>query len=178
MDGLRTNIDDLASEFAGEILDAGDPGYDPGRAVWNAMIDHRPALIARCRGTADVIAAVNHARDRGLAVSIRGGAHNVAGHAVGDGAVMIDLSQMRAVHVDPAARIAVVEGGATWGDVDRECQAFGLATPGGLISDTGVAGLTLSGGIGWLRIQRQQSWPTPSTKLAGGPRRREGVARP
>jgi len=153
MDDLRTGIDDLAGNFAGEILAGGDPGYDAARAVWNAMIDRRPALIALCRGTADVIAAVNHAREHGLAVSVRGGAHNVAGHAVGDGAVMIDLSQMRAVHVDPVRRIAVVEGGATWGDVDRETQVFGLATPGGLISDTGVAGLTLSGGIGWLRAQ-------------------------
>lgn len=153
MDDFRGSTEDLAGEFVGEILEDGDPGYDSGRAVWNAMIDRRPALIARCRGTADVIAAVNHARDRGLAVSIRGGGHNVAGHAVGEGAMMIDLSQMRAVHVDPAARIAVVEGGETWGDVDRESQAFGLATPGGLISDTGVAGLTLSGGIGWLRAQ-------------------------
>ncbi|MCV2869461.1 FAD-binding oxidoreductase [Defluviimonas sp. WL0002] len=153
MDDLHRSLNDLSGGFGGEIFQGDDPGYDTARAVWNAMIDRRPALIARCRGTADVIAAVNHARDHGLAVSIRGGGHNVAGHAVGEGALMIDLSQMRAVHVDPAGRVAVVEGGATWGDLDREAQAFGLATPGGLISDTGVAGLTLSGGVGWLRAR-------------------------
>jgi FAD/FMN-containing dehydrogenase len=153
MDDLNASFGDLSSGFRGEIVLPTDSGYDTARAVWNAMIDRRPALIARCRGTADVIAAVNHARAYGLPVSIRGGAHNVAGHAVGDGAMMIDLSLMRAVQVDPARRIAVVEGGALWGDMDRETQAFELATPGGLISDTGVAGLTLSGGIGWLRAR-------------------------
>lgn len=153
MDALNTSSDHLSRGFRGEIFRPADPGYDAARAVWNAMIDRRPALIARSRGTADVIAAVNHARAHGLPVSIRGGAHNVAGHAVGDGAVMIDLSLMRAVQVDRTRRIAVVEGGALWRDVDRETQAFGLATPGGLISDTGVAGLTLSGGIGWLRAR-------------------------
>ncbi|MBL8674939.1 MAG: FAD-binding oxidoreductase, partial [Rhodospirillales bacterium] len=125
--------------------------YDPARAVWNAMIDRRPAVIIRCKDTADVRRAVDFARARDLPISIRGGAHNVAGHAVCDDGVMIDMSPMRAVRVDPERRRAWVDGGATWGDVDRATQAFGLATPGGLISDTGVAGLTLSGGIGWLR---------------------------
>jgi len=134
-----------------EIVVAGDGGYDGARAVWNAMIDRRPAAIIRCRNAADVVTAVSFARAQGLPVSIRGGGHNVAGHAVGDGGVMIDLSGMRGVRVDPERRRAWVEGGATWGDVDRATQVFGLATPGGLISDTGVAGLTLSGGIGWLR---------------------------
>ena len=152
--GDSSDTFDLMSDgFRGEILRPEDAGYTAARSVWNAMIDRRPALIARCRGLADVMAAVRHARAQGLPVSIRGGAHNVAGHAVADDALMIDLSLMRAVHVDPARRIAVVEGGATWGEVDRETQAFGLATPGGLISDTGVAGLTLSGGIGWLRAK-------------------------
>ncbi len=146
-------FDHMSDGFRGEILRPDDAGYAAARSVWNATIDRRPALIARCRGLADVMAAVRHARAQGLPVSIRGGAHNVAGHAVADDALMIDLSLMRAVHVDPARRIAVVEGGATWGDVDRETQAFGLATPGGLISDTGVGGLTLSGGIGWLRAK-------------------------
>ncbi|MES2210705.1 MAG: FAD-binding oxidoreductase [Chloroflexota bacterium] len=144
-------IDALRGAVLGEVLTATDAGYDDARAVWNAMIDRRPAAIVRARGTADVVAAVNLAREHGLPVSIRGGGHNVAGHAVGDRSVMINLSGMRAVDVDPEQQRARVEGGATWGDVDRATQAFGLATPGGLISDTGVAGLTLSGGIGWLR---------------------------
>ena len=115
------------------------------------MIDRRPMVIARCKCAADVVAAVGFARSQHLPIAIRGGAHNVAGHAVCDGGVMIDLSLMRGVRVDPERRLAWVEGGATWADVDRATQAHGLATPGGLISDTAVAGLTLSGGIGWLR---------------------------
>jgi hypothetical protein len=117
------------------------------------MIDRRPVAIVRCRGVADVIDAVRFARDHGLPAAIRAGGHNVAGHAVCDAGLMIDLSLMRAVRVDPERRRAWVEGGATWRDVDRNTQVFGLATPGGLISDTGVAGLTLSGGIGWLRAR-------------------------
>lgn len=144
-------VDFLRSGLRGKALTENDEGYDSARAVWNAMIDRRPRLIVRCKGVADVMDAVSFARDHNLPVSIRGGAHNVAGHAVCDGGVMIDLSLMRSVWVDPDARRARVEGGCTWGDVDRETQAFGLATPGGLISDTGVAGLTLAGGIGWLR---------------------------
>jgi len=144
-------VDNLRAGLRGEALTEHDDGYDVARAVWNAMIDRRPRLIVRCKGTADVIDAVNFARDQNLPIAIRGGAHNVAGHAVCDDGVMIDLSLMRSVRVDPSARRARVEGGCTWGDVDRETQAFGLATPGGLISDTGVAGLTLAGGIGWLR---------------------------
>jgi FAD/FMN-containing dehydrogenase len=144
-------VDRLRRSVAGEVLAAGVAGYDRARAVWNGMIDRRPAVIVRCRNTDDVRAALGFARARELPVSIRGGAHNVAGHAVCDDGVMIDLSLMRSVRVDPEQRRARVEGGATWGDVDRETQVFGLATPGGLISDTGVAGLTLSGGIGWLR---------------------------
>jgi FAD/FMN-containing dehydrogenase len=115
------------------------------------MIDRRPLVIAQCKGVADVIAAVDFARDHSLSVSIRGGGHNVAGHAVCDGGLMIDMSLMRSVIVDPFSKTANVEGGCTWADLDRESQVFGLSTPGGLISDTGVAGLTLSGGIGWLR---------------------------
>jgi FAD/FMN-containing dehydrogenase len=128
-----------------------DPGYDEARAVRNGLIDRRPALIIRCNGAADVVAAVNFARDRGLLVSVRGGGHNVAGNAVNDGGLVIDLSAMRGVWVDPEARTVRVQGGATWGDVDRETQLYGLATPGGVISTTGVAGLTLHGGWGWLR---------------------------
>jgi FAD/FMN-containing dehydrogenase len=144
-------VDAMRGALLGSVLTPDDEGYDAARAVWNAMIDRRPALIVRCKGTADVLDAVRFAREHGLPVSIRGGGHNVAGHAVADGGLMIDLSAMRAVRVDPRRRRAWVEGGATWREVDRETQAFGLAVPGGLISATGVAGLTLSGGIGWLR---------------------------
>jgi FAD/FMN-containing dehydrogenase len=144
-------LEALRGSILGEVFIPGDAGYDGARAVWNAMIDRRPSVIVRSKSVADVVAAVNFARGHNLPVSIRGGAHNVAGHAVGDDSVMIDLSAMRGVRVDPERRRAWVAGGALWSDVDRETQAFGLATPGGLISDTGVAGLTLSGGIGWLR---------------------------
>jgi len=150
---LGADIEALRTSLRGDALLPGDGGYDAARAVWNAMIDRRPAVIVRARGTADVIDAVNFAREHGLPVSIRAGAHNVAGHAVADGALMLDLSLMRGVRVDPDRHRARVEGGATWGDVDRETQVFGLATPGGLISDTGVAGLTLAGGVGWLRTR-------------------------
>jgi FAD/FMN-containing dehydrogenase len=148
---LGAAIEALRRSIAGDVFAAGDAGYDGTRAVWNAMIDRRPAVIVRCKGAADVMGAVKFARAQELPVSIRGGSHNVAGHAVCDDGLMIDLSLMRGVRVDPERRLAWVEGGATWGDVDRATQAFGLATPGGLISDTGVGGLTLSGGIGWLR---------------------------
>jgi len=141
----------LNEQVAGEVLVSGQPGYDDARAVWNAMIDRKPGLIVKCKNADDVVKAVSYARDQNLPVSIRGGGHNVAGHAVCDDGVMINLSLMRGVEVDAKKRCARVEGGATWGDVDAETQKFGLATPGGLISDTGVAGLTLSGGIGWLR---------------------------
>ncbi|HRD75686.1 MAG TPA: FAD-dependent oxidoreductase [Hyphomicrobiaceae bacterium] len=151
MDAPHFSLDQLGNGFAGTLLTPADAAFDDARRVWNVMIDRKPGLIARCRGTADVIRAVRFAADNGLSVAIRGGGHNVAGHAVCDGNLMIDLSEMRAVHVDPVRRIAIVEGGATWAEVDRETQAFGLATPGGLISETGVAGLTLSGGFGYLR---------------------------
>ena len=150
-DDMGESIGTLRRSVMGEALCPGEAGYDRARSVWNAMIDRRPAVVVRCTGTSDVVCAVAFARERRLPISIRGGGHNVAGHAVCDGGVMIDLSPMRGVRVDPARRIAVVDGGATWADVDRETQAFGLATPGGLISETGVGGLTLSGGIGWLR---------------------------
>ena len=141
----------LATRIDGEVLTPGSDGYDAARAIWNAMIDRKPALIARCRNRDDVAATLAFARQHDYPVSIRGGGHNVAGHAVGDDGIMIDLSGMRSVSVDPETRTARVAGGATWQDVDAASQAHGLATPGGLISDTGVAGLTLSGGIGWLR---------------------------
>jgi FAD/FMN-containing dehydrogenase len=145
-----TNTDDLRANLRGSLLAPADPDYDEARRVWNGMIDRRPALIIRARGTADVIAAVNYARDQGLAVSVRGGGHSAAGSAVADDALMLDLSLMNGVHVDAKARRARAQGGAQWGDFDRECQVFGLASTGGVVSTTGVGGLTLGGGLGWL----------------------------
>ena len=130
MSDFETAVGNLRSGFHSEVFTPRDNGYDSARAVWNAMIDRRPGLIARCRGVGDVIGAVKFARAQGLPVAIRGGAHNVAGHAVCDDGVMIDLSLMRSVRVDPDARRADVEGGAIWADVDRATQAFGLVTPG------------------------------------------------
>jgi FAD/FMN-containing dehydrogenase len=145
------DIGEFQANLGGALLRPGDHAYDATRVVWNGMIDRRPAIIAQCRGAADVVASVNFARSHNMLVAVRSGGHNVAGYAVCEGGLMIDLSPMHAVRVDPQARKAWVQGGATWADVDCETTAFGLATPGGLISLTGVAGLTLSGGIGWLR---------------------------
>jgi FAD/FMN-containing dehydrogenase len=136
--------------FQGQQIAAGHPDYDTARAVWNGAIDRHPRLIARCNGTADVIAAVRFAREHDLEIAIRGGGHNVAGTAVCDAGIVIDLSAMRGVTVNRDRRTARVEGGALWGDVDQQTQAGGLATTGGIISHTGVAGLTLGGGLGWL----------------------------
>jgi hypothetical protein len=144
-------LESLAAGFHGELIGPSDPGYEEARSVWNGMIDRRPALIARCRGVADVVDAVSLARAQALPARVRGGGHNVAGSAVLDDGIVVDLSPMRSVHVDPERRVARVEGGATWADVDRETQLFGLAAPGGVVSTTGVAGLTLGGGYGHLR---------------------------
>jgi hypothetical protein len=143
-------INELGRTFRGELLLPASPGYDTARRIWNGAIDRRPACIARCTGVADVVAAVRFARDRDLEIAVRGGGHNVAGTAVCDDGVVIDLSAMRAVWVDPAGRTARVQGGALWGDVDHDAQAHGLATTGGIVGHTGVAGLTLGGGIGFL----------------------------
>ena len=145
-----TAFDELGGSFRGELLLPATPGYDTARRIWNGAIDRRPACIARCTGVADVVAAVRFARERELEIAVRGGGHNVAGTAVCDGGVVIDLSSMRAVSVDSAGRRARVQGGALWGDVDHETQAHGLATTGGIVGHTGVAGLTLGGGIGFL----------------------------
>jgi FAD/FMN-containing dehydrogenase len=144
-------LEAVRNAIKGEVLLPGDGGYEEARVIWNAMFDRRPGLIVRCAGVADVIEAVGFARRHRLLLSVRGGGHNVAGYAVCDDGLMIDLSAMNAVRVDPSARRAWVQGGALWRDVDWETTAFNLATPGGLISQTGVAGLTLSGGVGWLR---------------------------
>jgi FAD/FMN-containing dehydrogenase len=153
--GTGTTIDDAALEafkasLRGELLRPGDSGYDDARKVWNGMIDKRPALIARCTGVADIIDAVNFARTNELLVSVRGGGHNITGNAVCDGGLMIDLSRMQSVRVDPVKRTARAEAGLTWGEYNRETQAFGLASTGGVVSTTGIAGLTLGGGLGWL----------------------------
>ena len=147
-DGL---VEDFRDRVRGPVLTESDDAYDEVRRINNAMIDRRPALIVRCSGSADVIHAVRLAREHDLLVSIRGGGHGVAGKAVCDGGLMLDLSLMNAVQVDPVARIARVQGGATLRDLDWETQAFGLAAPVGVVSMTGVAGLTLGGGYGWLR---------------------------
>jgi FAD/FMN-containing dehydrogenase len=133
------------------VLRPGDDGYDDARAIWNGLIDRHPALIVRCSGAADVVRAVNFAREQGVLLSVRGGGHNVAGNAANDGGIVVDLSPMRGVRVDANTRTARAQGGATWGDLDHETQLFGLATPGGNMSRTGVAGLTLHGGMGHLR---------------------------
>ncbi|CAN5688451.1 FAD-binding oxidoreductase [soil metagenome] len=143
-------VADFRTTLRGALLAPGDDGYDASRKVWNAMIDHRPALIARCLGASDVMSAVRFARDHDLSLSIKGGGHNVAGKAVCNDGLMIDLSLMKGIHVDPAARIARVEPGVLWGELDHETHAFGLATPGGVVASTSVAGLTLGGGQSWL----------------------------
>jgi FAD/FMN-containing dehydrogenase len=143
-------VQDFAAGLRGPLLRPGDGGYDEARKVWNGMIDRRPALIVRCAGVADVIAAVRFARTRELLVSVRGGGHNITGNAVCEGGLMIDLSPMKSVRVDPVKRTARAEAGLTWGEYNRETQAFGLASTGGVVSTTGIAGLTLGGGLGWL----------------------------
>ncbi|HET8524761.1 MAG TPA: FAD-binding oxidoreductase, partial [Thermomicrobiales bacterium] len=147
---LAAAIEKLAPAIRGDMIQPGDPTYDDARSVYNGMIDRRPALVVRCADAADVIAAVRFAADQGLDLSIRGGGHNVTGFATNDGGVVVDLSRMRNVHVDPERRVARAGGGATWGDVDHASHAFGLATTGGVLSTTGVGGLTLGGGFGHL----------------------------
>jgi hypothetical protein len=140
----------FTASLRGQLIRAGDTGYDAARTIWNGMIDRRPALIARCTGVADVIHGVTFAREHHLPLAVRGGGHNVAGHAVCDGGLVLDLSEMKSVRVDPVRRTARAEPGLTWGEFDHETQAFGLATTGGQISTTGIAGLTLGGGWGYL----------------------------
>src|SRR5215472_13228364 len=143
-------VQDFASRLRGELIQPGDATYDAARKVYNGMIDKHPALIARCVDVADVIAGVNFARDRELTLAVRGGGHNGPGLGVCDDGVVLDLSQMKGVRVDPVGRTVRVEGGATWGSVDHATHPFGLVTPSGFISSTGVGGLTLGGGIGYL----------------------------
>lgn len=143
-------IEELKGGFKGEILLPGDGDYDSARQIWNAMIQKRPAVIARCATTSDVVRAVNFAKENRLLLAIRGGGHNIAGNALCDDGLVIDLSQMKAAQVDPTARRVTIEAGATLGDLDAATQAHGLATPVGINSTTGIGGLTLGGGFGWL----------------------------
>ena len=149
-EGTVSPAQQLATTFSGRVIEPADPAYDGVRRVHNGLIDKRPALIAECRGVADVVDAVKLARDQGLEIAVRGGGHNVGGRATVDGGVMIDLSQMRGVHVDPATRTAQAEGGTLWKIFNRETQVHGLATTGGVVGTTGIGGLTLGGGLGWL----------------------------
>jgi FAD/FMN-containing dehydrogenase len=144
------DVADLTRYFRGELIRRDDPSYDSARRIWNGAIDRYPALVARCTGAADVIAAVRFAREHELTVAVRGGGHNVAGTAVCDDGVVIDLSPMKGMWVDPVARTARAQPGLLWGEFDHETQRFGLATTGGIVTHTGIAGLTLGGGLGWL----------------------------
>ena len=148
--GVLPPPDELQTAMKGILLVNGDVAYDDVRKIWNGMIDRKPAFIARCMDTADIQEAVKFARKYNLLISVRGAGHNVSGNAVCDDGIMIDLSLMKAIKVDPVEKYALVEMGATWGDLDNTTQPFGLATTGGVISTTGVAGLTLGGGVGWL----------------------------
>jgi len=143
-------VQKFKASFRGELIRPGDSGYDEARKIWNGMIDKHPALIARCTGAVDVINAVNFARANKQLVAVRGGGHNVAGNAVCDGGIVIDLSRMKGIRIDPVRRTARVEPGLTWGEFDRETQAFGFALPGGIQSTTGIAGFTVGGGFGYL----------------------------
>ncbi|HZT19146.1 MAG TPA: FAD-binding oxidoreductase [Dongiaceae bacterium] len=143
-------VDALGSRIAGQVVRPQDSGYDDARRIWNAAIERYPGLVVRCAGTADVVQAVSFARANDLLVAVRGGGHNVAGRALCDDGVVIDLSAMKAVLVDPLKKTVRVQGGATLGDVDRETHVFGLAVPAGVVSRTGIAGLSLGGGVGWL----------------------------
>ena len=145
----EATVQELREAVRGEVVTPRDAGYDEARAVWNGAHDARPAVVVRCTGAADVIASIGFARSNDLEIAVRGGGHSVAGFSTCDDGIVIDLSQLNEVRVDPAARRAYVGGGAVWGEVDHETQAHGLATTGGLVSTTGVAGFTLGGGIGW-----------------------------
>ena len=147
---VEERLEELRTGFSGPLLQTGDDGYDDARRIHNGLIDRRPALIARCGGASDIANAVRFARAAGLDISVRGGGHNVAGRAVADDALMIDLSPMKGIYVDPAERTARAQGGVLWKEFNRETASHGLATTGGAISTTGIAGLTLGGGLGWL----------------------------
>ena len=143
-------IETLTETVRGRVITRSDSDYDEARAIWNGMIERRPAVIVRCAETADVIRAVRFAREHDLLVAVRGGGHNVAGTAVCDGGIVIDLSAMKGIEIDRQGRTVHAEPGLLWGEVDAATQAYGLATPGGIVTHTGIAGLTVGGGLGWL----------------------------
>ena len=144
------DVDGLRSALRGELIGRDHGSYETARRVWNGNVDRRPALIARSTGVADVQQAVNFARAHGLSLSVRGGGHSAPGYGTNDGGLVIDLTPMKGIRVDPSARTVRAEGGVLWRELDHETQAFGLATTGGTVSNTGIAGLTLGGGLGWL----------------------------
>jgi FAD/FMN-containing dehydrogenase len=146
----EATVQELREQARGEVVVPSDESYETVRSVWNGMVDRRPALILRCAGVADVMLGVQFARSQGLDLAVRGGGHSLPGFSSTDGGIVLDLSTMKGIRVDPDEKRAIVQPGATWGDLDHETQAFGLATTGGLVSTTGIAGLTLGGGIGWL----------------------------
>jgi FAD/FMN-containing dehydrogenase len=150
MADLSSAVAELSPRFSGRLLSSADPEWNSARRVHNGLVDRRPALLAQCLGSADIASAVRLGREHGLDIAVRGGGHNVGGRGTVDGGLMIDLSLMKHVHVDPAARTARATGGTLWGHFNRETQAHGLATTGGVVSTTGVGGLTLGGGLGWL----------------------------
>src|SRR5256886_5221348 len=152
-------LDDAA--FRGSVLRPGDPDYDVHRKIWNGSFDKHPAVIVRCAGVADVIAAVKFGRESGLPVAVRSGGHSFPGLSVADDALMIDLAPMKGVRVDPDKRTARVQAGVLLGELDRETQAFGLAVPSGIVTHTGVAGLTLGGGVGWVMRKHRPSGDPP-----------------
>ncbi len=158
----QRDLDALDAATRGAIMTPGDDGYDASRTIWNGMIDRRPGLVVKCIGTADVIACIDFARERGLEVCIRGGGHNIAGLAVADGAFMLDMTHMKGVHVDPANGVAHCQAGCTLGDVDRETQLHGMAAVLGFVSNTGITGLTLGGGFGYLT--RRYGWTSDNVR--------------
>ena len=149
-DAKDTAVQQLRAALRGALIRPGDPDYEVARQVWNGAVNRHPTLIAYCTGVTDVLTCVRFAREQNLHTAVRSGGHHVAGIALCDGGLVIDLSRLKGIRVDPEARLAVAQGGVRWGELDRETQAFGLATPGGTESDVGIAGLTLGGGNGWL----------------------------
>jgi FAD/FMN-containing dehydrogenase len=145
-----SSVESFRTQIRGEVITPVDPTYETARRVWNGLIDKRPLFIVACAGVADVIATVNFARDNHHLLAVRGGGHSIAGNATCDDGIVLDLSRMKSVRVDPSARTARAEAGVLWQEFDHETQAFGLATTGGTVGDTGIAGLTLGGGFGWL----------------------------
>ena len=150
MSTITPDVQALGDDFRGELIHPGEPSYDDLRTVWNGSIDRRPGLIARCTGVADIRSALAYARRTGGPVAVRGGGHSFPGHSTCDGGILLDLRLLKGIRVDPVRRTARAQAGVLLGELDRETQAFGLATPSGIVTHTGVAGLTLGGGIGWL----------------------------